>query len=93
MAFAPDEDKRRIGAPCVFYEIDEKKEKMSVCYPTVNCNHQCEHCGWNPKEREFRMREGKLVNKSFRLSSVDGKIINLPSGVKTLSFRYPDVVN
>ncbi len=46
-----------VNAPCVV--IGENKEKSVPC---VDCLWNCEYCGWNPRERERRLKEGRWVH-------------------------------
>ena len=82
-----NEDKKSINAPCVYYEIDEKKHRMSQMYPSVNCNHICETCGWNPQEKERRLKTGKFCSKLYRKNAETDEIVELPDGTKSLYFK------
>ncbi len=86
MAQAHD-DKRSINAPCVYYEVNEKKHRLEVLYPSVNCNHVCEACGWNPKEKERRLKTGKFCSKIYRENAETGELVELPDGTKSLYFK------
>ena len=48
-------------APCLYLRFNERKQKDELIYPSVNCDHDCEHCGWNPDEHERRIRTGKCI--------------------------------
>lgn len=50
--------KIKMGAPCLYEEWDEVKHKNSITAPSVNCNYDCKHCGWNPEETQRRLEEG-----------------------------------
>ena len=44
-----------VNAPCV--ELHGQKKSA----PMVDCMWDCENCGWNPKEKERRLKEGRFV--------------------------------
>lgn len=46
-----------IKAPCVT-RIGHRVQDA----PEVDCLWQCSICGWNPKEKARRLREGKWIN-------------------------------
>lgn len=46
--------KQRILAPCGYINEDGKH-----AWPAVDCEYNCEACGWNPKEAKRRVEEGK----------------------------------
>ncbi len=51
-----------INAPCgVTYK--DSGGKIKTEYPAVDCNMDCKHCGWNPKEAERCMATGRIVEK------------------------------
>lgn len=88
----PNEDKRSIKAPCEFMSFNEKKQLFETEYPSVNCNHICSVCGWNPEEKKRRLETGKFVHRSYRTNSLTGEIVELPEGTKGLSFKHLDPV-
>ncbi len=49
------------GAPCRYLGWNEVTGKEQMFFPTVTCDHDCEHCGWNPDEQVRRMRTGKRI--------------------------------
>ena len=81
-----NEDKRSINAPCVYHEFNEEKQRIDISYPSVNCNHICETCGWNPVEKARRLQTGKFMNKYCRKNSFTGEYVELPEGTKSLYF-------
>lgn len=51
-----DRLKFEIQAPCVFADDKGKPDA-----PEIDCLWQCKFCGWNTKEQQRRMREGKWI--------------------------------
>lgn len=83
----PGDDKRAINAPCGFEEWDERKRRTDIRYPSVDCDHFCQMCGWNPKEQERRLKTGKFVPRKTRRNSTNMEIVRLPKGTQTLRFK------
>ena len=49
-------EKRFIWAPCGFVEWDKDRNRFAMTYPAVDCDLQCETCGWNPFVRKARIK-------------------------------------
>lgn len=47
------------SAPCLYLGFNEVTQKDQLFYPTVRCDFDCEHCGWNHDEQKRRIRTGK----------------------------------
>lgn len=45
-----------INAPCA--TVIGHRVKSA---PTVDCEWDCSNCGWNPKEKERRLKEGTFI--------------------------------
>ena len=56
---AHDAVKRSINAPCLVVEFDKRGNKVRRA-PSVDCNWNCENCGFNPRVK--RRRLAKLGN-------------------------------
>lgn len=82
-----NDTKMAIQAPCAISVFDKKKKKEITVFHAVDCNYACETCGWNPCERERRLREGVWQPVYVRANAEIGKRIAL-EGVKQLCFRY-----
>ncbi len=82
----PNEDKRTIKAPCVYIKWNEEKKRQETAYPSVNCGHQCESCGFNPAEQARRLETGKFVKRLARINVKTEKLVILPDGVVGLRF-------
>ena len=82
-----NDTKLAIQAPCAIAVFDKKKKKEVTVFPSVDCNYACETCGWNPCERERRLRDGVWQPVHVRANAETGKRIAL-EGVEQLCFRY-----
>lgn len=51
---------KRLQKPCMFLYQEEGKPPVMV-KPDVACSKHCSHCGWNPEEKERRLREGNFI--------------------------------
>ena len=49
-----------LDTPCVYMEWDEILEKYRPRKPAVDCNLDCDHCGWNPEIAQKRIIKMKL---------------------------------
>jgi len=47
--------KSTLSAPCAYPGPDPRTGKMRNYYPTVNCQADCSHCGWNPVVKKKRV--------------------------------------
>lgn len=62
-----------INAPCV--ETIQSRSGCEVLRaPEVTCEWDCEHCGWNPREKQRRLKtgtfkSGKLIFKKRRFEN------------------------
>ena len=52
-----------IDAPCG-HKFQDRLGKTNIEYPSVDCNLDCRHCGWNPNEARRRMQTGAFVTKN-----------------------------
>ena len=43
--------------PCVYIEWNEILEKDRPRKPDVDCNMDCDHCGWNPEVAKKRIQK------------------------------------
>lgn len=78
--------KKSINAPCVYTGRDSKTGASTLYYPGVDCGYGCDACGWNPVEKQRRLKTG--VQKEIRqYTSPTGELIKLPKGVMQLRFR------
>ncbi len=82
-----NDTKLAIQAPCAIAVFDKKKKKEVTVFPSVDCNYACETCGWNPCERERRLRDSVWQPVHVRANAETGKRIAL-EGVEQLCFRY-----
>lgn len=82
-----NDTKMAIQAPCAIAVFDKKKKKEVTVFPAVDCNYACETCGWNPCERERRLRDGVWQPIHVRTNVETGKRIAL-DGVEQLCFHY-----
>ena len=55
-----DAMKRTINAPCVWKE--DKDGRTIRHAPSVDCDWNCDACGWNPRERSRRLETGTFQN-------------------------------
>ena len=46
--------------PCIYMEWNEIIEKDQPRRPAVDCNRDCDHCGWNPSVAEARLKKMNL---------------------------------
>lgn len=56
----------------------------------VICGHHCENCGFNPEEKERRLREGHFekIRVYHELHNDYGRIVHVVKGIcKTLVFK------
>ena len=81
-----EDTKRVIKAPCVYFEVNMRKGSCDNAYPSVQCIYQCDSCGWNPKEKERRMKTGKWKQAGVRENPETGEIVFLSENVKQLCF-------
>ena len=49
-----------LDTPCVYMEWDAILEKDRPRKPAVDCNLDCDHCGWNPEVAQKRIIKMKL---------------------------------
>ena len=49
-----------LDTPCVYMEWNEILEKDRHRKPDVDCNMDCDHCGWNPEVAQKRILKMKL---------------------------------
>ena len=49
-----------LDTPCVCMEWNEILEKDRPRKPAVDCNLDCDHCGWNPDVAQKRLLKMKL---------------------------------
>lgn len=77
-----------IAAPCGTVVYDRKKNRDVTVFPAVDCGYTCETCGWNPAEKERRLKEGTWQPCHMRTNAETGKRIAL-EGVQQLVFSYP----
>ena len=49
-----------LDTPCVYMEWNEILEKDRPRKPAVDCNLDCDHCGWNPEIAQKRIIKMKL---------------------------------
>lgn len=54
-----------MGAPCGV-TFRDRDDKLKTEYPAVDCDMDCKHCGWNPKEAARRIETGRIVEKYGR---------------------------
>jgi len=50
--------------PCIYMEWNEIIEKDQPRRPAVDCNRDCDHCGWNPGVAKERLKRMKLARTS-----------------------------
>lgn len=55
-----DNMKRTINAPCLFFEVDKSGHTIRHA-PAVDCDWNCENCGFNPKVMQRRL--AKIGNR------------------------------
>lgn len=77
--------KAAINAPCGHYSVNRKNEPK-LEYPSVFCGLDCDYCGWNPKEQERRLKEGRWVEFNQRVNIETEEIMEVPNGAKKLVF-------
>lgn len=58
---AHDAVKRSINAPCLIVEFDKRGNKVRRA-PSVDCEWNCENCGFNPLVKKRRLEKWKLKN-------------------------------
>lgn len=80
--------KLAIDAPCGTTVYDRRRDKEVKAFPAVDCGYACETCGWNPAERERRLKEGTWKPCYMRVNQETGKRVAL-EGVQQLCFSYP----
>ena len=56
-----DSLKRSMNAPCLFLE-EGKDGHMIRHAPAVDCEWNCDHCGFNPRVKERRLNKWKMKN-------------------------------
>ena len=74
------------NAPCMYEDFDPKTGEIKERYPSVDCNHQCYCCGWNPEEKERRLETGIWKDVSIRFNPYSMRYVQVPPGVQQLSF-------
>ena len=57
----PRDKKIMEDRPCLYLEKNKEKGGFEICAPAVDCSFNCSSCGWNPEERERRMKTGGWV--------------------------------
>lgn len=82
-----NDTKMAIQAPCAIAVYDKKKKKEVIVFPSVDCEYNCETCGWNPCEKERRLRDGVWQPVYMRTNLETGKRVQL-IGVEQLCFKY-----
>lgn len=59
-----DKMKANLEAPCGFIynnENDDRVLQNKYRFPFVDCDYDCEHCGFNPKEKARRLATTRTV--------------------------------
>ena len=46
-----------LDTPCIYMEWNEILEKDRPRKPAVDCNLECDHCGWNPEVAKKRIKK------------------------------------
>ena len=46
-----------LDTPCVYMAWNEILEKDKPRKPAVDCNLDCDHCGWNPEVAKKRIQK------------------------------------
>lgn len=87
MAFV-DTDKIVCNAPCGIEEYNPHTKVARTYYPHVDCDCFCETCGWNPAEKERRLKEGVMKPIKKRINLETGEAVKLRK-VQHLCFKYP----
>ncbi|HJJ80007.1 MAG TPA: hypothetical protein O0X74_04455 [Methanocorpusculum sp.] len=82
-----NDTKMAIQAPCAIAVFDKKKKKEVIVFPSVDCGYNCETCGWNPCEKERRLRDGVWQPVHMRINPETGKRVPLEN-VEQLCFHY-----
>ena len=53
--------------PCCFTSYSAVQKEDILTKPSVDCQMECDHCGWNPKVKEARLErlylDRPLLNK------------------------------
>ena len=80
------------GAPCVFFEWDEKKQETKAYHPAVSCDMNCASCGFNPKEQERRLKTGVFKTAAVLDTDthINGRVDYRAALVKQLTFKKGD---
>lgn len=81
--------KLRKDAPCLFFQFDEEKGQTRPYHPAVSCNMNCADCGFNPAEKERRLKTGVFKPAAVidTITDENGKTKQKPALVKQLTFR------
>ena len=79
-----------IDAPCIYTKKSVSRttgDEITETYvPSVDCDFQCDSCGWNPKEKSRRIEDGwfRMIDSYI---GPNGNCIELgETPVKQLSF-------
>ena len=51
---------QQLKMPCLFPWHSDVSGRDVLSKPSVDCEKQCDSCGWNPKEAARRFREGQM---------------------------------
>lgn len=52
-------EKRKLRAPCLFVEYNDRLRREIESYPAVSCAFRCDRCGWNPVVKQQRIEKIK----------------------------------
>lgn len=80
------DDKTGLKAPCGYPGMNRQGQRITK-YAEVNCGHNCEKCGWNPKEQKRRLETGYWIKTNTRVNAETGETIELTKSVKKLIFK------
>ena len=79
--------KQLLKVPCLCEVPNEETGKLEHGYPAVNCAFGCDVCGWNPEEKERRLRTGKWRAVIEYRSPYSGETVALKPGTRQLHFE------